>query len=283
MFMLLNIDDNKMLELMISFYTLTHIRIAIVDVGCHEVMGYPECFTDFCTYMRTNPSSCIECKESDFNGFEQCRKTGKIHIYKCHAGLTEAACPLKENETIIGYIMFGQVTDMNDKRKLTRLVLSQCERYGINQTKLVKAIQKLEYKRHDELIAAAMFFETCIQYILQKQLISARGEQLVMKLNRYIDEHMAQTITVNNIARNLLVSRTQLYCLTRQYLGIGIAKYIRNMRIKKAKEYLAKGTLSFTDICEQVGFDDYNYFRRIFKKYEKTTPREYQQQFKMNS
>jgi len=278
MIVLLDIDDQKMMDLMKSFYTLTHIRIAIVDIGCHEVMGYPEHFTDFCTYMRANPGSCQNCIDSDFNGFEQCRKTGKIYIYKCHAGLTEAAYPLKENETIIGYIMFGQITDMNDKRMLTSQVLSQCAGYGVDQTKLRKAIRKLAYKSHDELIAAAMFFETCIQYILHRQLISARGEQIVLKLNRYIDEHMAQTITVDDLTKNLLISRTQLYNLTRQYLGIGIAEYVRNMRMNKAKSYLSEGTYSLVEICDLTGFNDYHYFRRIFKKYEKMTPREYQKQ-----
>ena len=266
--MLLDIKDQKITDIMKSFYMLTQIRMAIVDIDCHEIMGYPESFTDFCAYLRSVPESCAKCEYSDHQAFEMCRKTGDIYIYKCHAGLTEAAYPLRDKETIIGFIMFGQVTDIKNRNGLRDMILMQCQDYPVSPATLKKAISKLKYKSAEELIAVAMIFETCINYILQKQLVTARGEQMARKLDRFIVNHLADDLTVPVIARELRISRTRLYTLSHQYLGIGIAEYIKRKRVDKAKELLSDTALSFSEIAEQLGFSDINYFRRCFRSSE---------------
>lgn len=263
--MLLDIIDQKIKDIMKSFYMLTQIRMAIVDIDCHEIMGYPERFTDLCTYLRSVPGSCAKCVNSDQQAFEMCRKTGDIYIYKCHAGLTEAAYPLHYKETIIGFIMFGQVTDIKNRHDLQSMILGRCKDYPVSPDTLKKAISKLKYKSTEELIAVAVIFETCINYILQKQLVTAKGEEIVHKLDRFITHHLADRLTVPVIARELRISRTQLYNLSHQYLGIGIAEYVRNKRINKAKILLFDTSLTFSEIAEQIGFSDINYFRRCFR------------------
>ena len=276
MYLLLDINKEELMNLMKSFYTLSHIRISVVNTNCEEVIGYPEKFTDFCTCLRQNPSSCLNCISSDSHGFSHCAETAEVYIYKCHAGLTEAAYPLRENETTIGYIMFGQVTDIKDRSKRTKYILGQCKEYGLDQAKLQNAVRKLRYKSHKELKAAVTIFETCIQYILQKQLISRRNEQLITKLNQYIHDHISGSITVEDITKHLLISRTNLYILAQKHLGTGVAQYIRNYRIGIAKEHLAAGIIPYHQVHESVGFNDYQYFKRVFKRYVKKTPRQFQ-------
>lgn len=268
MLMLLDVDDKKIKEIMKSFYILTNIRIAIINNEYREVMAYPEYFTDFCTMIRANKLSCYYCKKSDLQAFEHCKKTGSIYIYKCHAGLTEAAYPLKINDKIIGYIMFGQITDIKNRHRFLESITSKCEKYEIENSKLKKAASKLKYKSKEELISAATFFETSIYYILQKKLISSCDEQIVSNLDRYIENNMKNHLDINTITKELLISRTQLYLLTHRYLGVGIAEYIRNKRLSMAKKLLAETDLSFTEISELTGYCDYNYFRRTFKKRE---------------
>lgn len=64
----------------------------------------------------------------------------------------------------------------------------------------------------------------------------------------------------------------------KKYAGTTIAKFILNIRIEKAQELLTTTNLSVTEISEKVGFCDYNYFCRVFRKYNGISPQKYRTQ-----
>ncbi len=47
---------------------------------------------------------------------------------------------------------------------------------------------------------------------------------------------------------------------------MGIASYIKKLRLEKAKELLTQTDLTVSQVAMEAGFSDYNYFCRIFKK-----------------
>ena len=47
---------------------------------------------------------------------------------------------------------------------------------------------------------------------------------------------------------------------------MGIAAYIKKLRMEKAKELLKQTDLTISQVAAQTGFSDYNYFCRVFKK-----------------
>ena len=51
--------------------------------------------------------------------------------------------------------------------------------------------------------------------------------------------------------------------------------YIARQRMERAKQYICQGDISLTEISFLVGYDDYNYFSRVFKKMVGISPREY--------
>ena len=46
--------------------------------------------------------------------------------------------------------------------------------------------------------------------------------------------------------------------------------------MEKAKELLVENNFKLSVICEKVGFEDYNYFSRVFKKYCGISPKVYE-------
>lgn len=56
--------------------------------------------------------------ESDRSSFHQCKTERRLIIYRCHAGLIEAVVPLIDNHIVIGYLMFGQISDASDLDEL---------------------------------------------------------------------------------------------------------------------------------------------------------------------
>ena len=78
------------------------------------------------------------------------------------------------------------------------------------------------------------------------------------------------------------MSRTSLYTMCDKYLNMGISSYLRLKRIEKAKEYLQNSALSLKEISYKVGFNDYNYFSQIFKKFVGISSKEYRKKFEQN-
>lgn len=51
--------------------------------------------------------------------------------------------------------------------------------------------------------------------------------------------------------------------------------YIAKKRMDKAKEHMKNPNIKLTDIAFMVGYDDYAYFNRVFRKIEGISPRDY--------
>ncbi len=278
--MALKLDTGKLKELMSDFYILTNIRIVIFDDAYHEILAYPESLCPLCHIMKSHDTTRAKCQKSDVDSFEACKNTGKLVIYHCHAGLIEATAPLKDKGVIIGYIMFGQIADTKNKKDLAAAINKRYQTSSIPAAAWQAAIRKVEYKSLAEIKAAAKILEACTYYVLLNELVSVRHDQLIHRLNQYIAGHLQTAITAQTICEDLHISRTRLYELTRQYLGMGIAGYIKEQRMAKARALLAETDARVSEISEMTGFADYSYFCKVFKKTIGLSPKEYRIELK---
>ena len=247
----------KTLEL---FHTLCGIRIVVFDADFNEVMAYPENFCPFCREIRSS-AALTKCIESDRTAFEKCRTSGKMYISKCHAGMTEAAMPLKDEEKIIGYIMFGQITNIKDKNELANFVEKTNEKYKLNCS-----AKGIKFRSERQINAAANLLEMCTDYILLKEMITPANSRITSRAKEYIAQHMGEDIKIADICVHSGASRTKLYEIFRTECGVGIAAYIRSQRLQRAAELIKSGGVSVAEAAAKVGFADYNYFSRVFKR-----------------
>jgi len=264
--MSLKFDTYELEDLMKNFYTLTGIRIVIFDENYREILAYPKECSPFCSCMRQNSDFYELCRESDKISFETCKKTNKLTMYQCHAGLIEATSPIMNNGSVIGYVMFGQVSDSKEKDDFRNHLLKICEKYNYNDD-ANELIKKVKLKSKKQLVAASKILEACTCYILLKEIIKPSRIELFSSIDEYITTHLEKDITVASLCHEFNISRTRLYALCNQYISGGVASYIKTKRLTKAKELLRTTDMSVTDISQAVGFSDYNYFLKIFKKH----------------
>ena len=264
--MSLSISKKQLSGLLQDFYLLTEMKIVVFDEQFNEILNYPDRHCELCKIVRENPERLACCNSSDQRAFEECKQSGNPVIYHCHAGLIEATAPIKSNGIIIGYIMFGQVTDQTDKNDLAQAVT---RRFDIPETEKLlwrNAAEKIKYKQFSQITAAAKILEACTYYVLQKELVSIKQERLIDKINQYIEDNLDQDIHPIQLAQHFHVSRTKMYEITNTYLGMGIAEYIRKKRLEKGKKLLSETSLSVSVIADLTGFSDYTYFSKSFKK-----------------
>lgn len=259
----LKLDSEQILELMKAFYTLSGIRLVLFDADFGRIISFPGEDCDFCRIMKGNPKTRRKCNYADRRSFEKCREKESFIIYECHAGLVEAVMPLRDSEKIIGYLMFGQITNNENKEGIYLKINSP----GIELAKeVMEAAEKIPVKSDEQIRAAAKLMEACTSYIVYKELAVPEEGRILEGAKKYIDGHLGEDIRAEELCAVLGVGRTKLYGIFKKELGMGISAYILKKRLKTAKVLLKTTELSIPQIASQTGFADYNYFSRIYKK-----------------
>lgn len=104
-------------------------------------------------------------------------------------------------------------------------------------------------------------------------------KETVKKAVKYIDEYYSDEITLSGIASMFNVESTYFSKIFKQETGINMIQYLALKRIEKAKEYLKNAKIKNNEVAFLVGYDDYTYFNRVFKKIVGKSPREYRKQY----
>ncbi len=98
---------------------------------------------------------------------------------------------------------------------------------------------------------------------------------LTLKIIEHIHTNMTNKITLEEIGRITFFSPVYCDAVFKRDMGRSIIDYLLEERINESKKLLVEGAMSLSEVSESVGFDDYNYFSRVFKKRTGYTPREY--------
>lgn len=100
---------------------------------------------------------------------------------------------------------------------------------------------------------------------------------LVRAVSAYVQEHLTEDITVDEIAQTLYLSPNYLSSRFHRESGMTLRTFISQQRISKAKDYLKKTDRSILDISTFLGFSSQAYFQNVFKKMTGMTPKEYRE------
>lgn len=98
---------------------------------------------------------------------------------------------------------------------------------------------------------------------------------LVREAVHYIDEHYAEQLTLDEMCRISMVSKTYFCYLFKLLTGQTFIEYLTDVRISRAMELLRSTEQAITEIGQAVGFGDATHFSRTFKKLRGISPREY--------
>ena len=131
-------------------------------------------------------------------------------------------------------------------------------------------------KSEDECVMIFVSIVNQIGEIVNDKRNNIIHEHVQMMLN-YINEHYADIISLDIIADYTNLNRCYVGRIFKQYMSTGIVDYVNQIRIEKAAEMLRETNLKISDIAYKVGFNNTNYFNKIFKKVKKITPGRYKE------
>jgi AraC family transcriptional regulator len=99
-----------------------------------------------------------------------------------------------------------------------------------------------------------------------------------LRLNRvveYIDSNLGREITLTSLAETAGYSRSHFLRMFRSATGQTPYHYVLESRLKRAKELMRLGHLSFIDIAAHTGFSSHAHMSRTFRQLVGVTPSEY--------
>lgn len=147
----------------------------------------------------------------------------------------------------------------------TDYVIKPCD-YAILKLRLKNIIRHLRSQMGANLVSdyrpAGMKFSNTID------------KQFMDRVSAAVERHIANNeLQVEDICREVGMSRTAFFNKIKALTGRGPNDYIRVYRLNRASELLSSGKYSVLDVSDMVGFSDAKYFTVCYKKHFGINPR----------
>lgn len=117
--------------------------------------------------------------------------------------------------------------------------------------------------------------------LIEKKLDTNCYSLIVNKFINIIMFRYMEDLTLNKIANELGVTQEYLCTSIKKEIGISFVNYLNNIRIENACKIILNSDKKFNEIYMDVGFNDINYFYKVFKKITGYTTKEYLAVFKV--
>lgn len=101
------------------------------------------------------------------------------------------------------------------------------------------------------------------------------GNRMVNEMLRYVHAHYQEDISVQDLAALCFINQSYAGQLFRQEIGDTFNNYLTHIRIEKAVALLTKTDMSIAAVAVAVGYRDYFYFAKVFKRVVGVTPSSY--------
>ena len=180
--------------------------------------------------------------------------------------------------------MFGE--DFSEDFILQRVGFE--EDSELESTLFLKKPSRIENKLSkmlDVYSRKVIFYELELSSIFMTVLIQCKRSQKLNSLYKsnssldacfeYIRENFNSHLTNKDIADKFGYNRNYISSLVKLATGVTLHKYLQNIRIEKAIEYLEHSDRSISEIAELCGFYDIYHFSKVFKSAMGKSPSEY--------
>jgi len=174
---------------------------------------------------------------------------------------------------------FGKslVEMMNVVTELMVMVLSSSYRNKLSEKEVGYSTYLGELRRQDNVIELQNWCVRKIIYITQ--MVQSKRHQhvskIVMRAVEFIDDKYNEEISLVDMSKEVSVSPQYFSKIFKEEMGLTFVEYIRKKRMDVAREMLRSKNYSVKEICYKIGYNDPNYFSRLFKKLVGVSPTDF--------
>lgn len=153
---------------------------------------------------------------------------------------------------------------------------------GVLMSSVVRFLRSLSVVS-DRQVLAPLYLQEMVYRVLQRDQtaslmrIAARQSTMnsVAAATDYIAAHLAEPLTVTELARQVSLSPSAFSRLFREVTGRSPYQFVKEQRLIRARELLGEGRLGVTDAARSVGYPSLSHFIKEFRVRFGSTPGEY--------
>lgn len=266
-------EYEKLGRLLDNLHVCMDLKFALMDAQSREV--YTAAYkAPFCRLIGEAPGGLERCRRCDAEALGRLSESGEMVVYRCHAGLVEAVMPVRVGGELVCGIMFGQVLDDTPAERQWSEIRRRCAWYE-DMDELMRAFRLLRVMSQRQIRALGEIVNACVSEVRLAGLLASAGRSDGGRLLDYIAAHYAEPLTIEGICEALAISKSKLYALCRAETGRTVGELICQRRMDAARTLLDTTDDSVRRIAETVGYPDFNYFAKVFRRTCGMTPSEY--------
>lgn len=100
---------------------------------------------------------------------------------------------------------------------------------------------------------------------LHEVLLDSDAPSPIKAINEFVSRHIDHKFSLEELAKGCGYNQDYLYRVVAKEFGISLVKYVNNLRLESAKQYLLHSELSVTEIAWNLGFDTIQSFSKFFR------------------
>ncbi|WP_127584233.1 response regulator [Paenibacillus koleovorans] len=104
------------------------------------------------------------------------------------------------------------------------------------------------------------------------------GNRYILAAKDYVEKHYPNKVRLEEIAEQLHINPSYFSSIFKKATGENFIDYVNGVRIAKAAQFIYQTDHKISEISMMVGFDNFSYFNKIFKKKTGVTPLMYRAQ-----
>lgn len=129
---------------------------------------------------------------------------------------------------------------------------------------------------------AERLYALLLRYIGQ-EFQEAHTEDKIKLAIQYMQQNFERNIAITELAGRYGMSPNYFSTMFKRETNQSAIAYLTNLRVQKAVWYLENTEESVVDISQKVGYEDSQYFFRVFKKIMGMTPLMYRKEYRKNA
>ncbi len=248
---------------------IAKISICVTDTKYNPIYRCEKGNDCYCHEIQKSEIGRAKCHHSDIEMYQQCAEEKRPISRICHAGVLDTVIPILKSDRIVGFIMLGRVRCQENPACIDGLL-----DWATNAKTIKKHYEKLTYLSDKQLSAVIHL----LSYIVFENAIEIDFGEWIYRATDYIETHLSDDLSVATLCAALYVSKNALYKAFHDTYGCTVNQYITTRRIETAKDRLYKTGQSPVLVAQSVGFDNYSYFCKLFKKRTGFSPGCYRKQ-----
>ncbi|RKN74187.1 AraC family transcriptional regulator [Paenibacillus ginsengarvi] len=260
-------------------------------ISCHQIgMSYPMHYHDFAELSFVLDGSGTET----INGCSHALKTGTMSLllpHHIHELTSSQANPVKLYSCMFDMnILFGNPYEAYMNRWIHKIgsdLPSFHDFEGESLRTVSLLIEQLvqEYKEsrigRDAVLRGKLI--EVVTYFLRglmdgkEQTHSPEQTQPVKawSILRYIHLHYNEPISLSSVSAHFHLHPSYISRMFKEHTGKTVNDYMHELRIARAATLLMASEMSISDICLEVGYDNYRTFARVFREHHQMSPSDY--------